>query len=245
MSSVKTFCAGLYFILLFSTVSVSAQSQQIILEIKKINQSFDAKPNVSMDIVYNVYKNHFSMKPYETTTGKFRKSGTNHWLRMSELETANFGKYTITADYATQYLLIANRIETNGFGSLTAGLDSIIKYVDKASITEIGERNKITLEFLTKSNYAEFRKVEVFYNRQEKVMEKLVMYYAQPVNLDDQEDGLKEAPRLEIIYQNFEYTPIIEVGLFSAKTYFVQSGKKSVPVGKYKAFTLFDQRIKK
>ena len=76
-------------------------------------------------------------------------------------------------------------------------------------------------------------------------LKEVIMYYSKKVPKDaDNPNSEKVKPRLAITFSAFKkWTPNTNDTEFDDTQYFIKKGKKLIPTGKYKSFTVSDQRL--
>lgn len=235
MKSIRTIIA----VLLLSVGAINAQNSAITEEMKKINGSLKKYPSVKMDVSYVYYSSYSSKIPVETQKGIIKKKGDmQYWSLMGTATVVN-SQYQVSIDSSYKRIFIGPKSKNSKTANLAdVDFERLLKIYEKPISVSNGKSTG--LKFTCKPGiHAEHKTIEIYYNKETYVVEKLVLFYTaeMPINTD-REDGPKDKPRLEIIFSNINLDAKLTDSDFSEKKYVQINGDQYKPQPAYKAFSL-------
>lgn len=197
--------------------------------------------NYAMTITHSSFENYTTTVPHEISTGFFRKKENKYHSYLLGIHTIQTSHFKIVVDTTNKTLIVANR-DARAFDLyLTDGLSALFAVTSSISEIAIGTDRKYKLEFLNDFPLEHFEMTVA----QSGFLNEMVWYYRNPVskNIDD-ESAEKTKPRLSVSFSSVRtYTEKSSESEFDESNYFLMEGYKLIPTGKYRDFTLSDQRL--
>jgi len=213
-----------------------------VADFRKVNAVYARDFSVSMDYYY--YQDHQTSNATETTNGYYLKVGQNSYSKLHNVETVRNSKYTIVADNNAGNLVLLDPYQANK-QEVTLGLDTLLRNCEKIEMSEAGGKRVYTL-YLGDHLSEEFSRIKVYINVADNTLSRIVLYYKNAVysqSDSDEERGRAKPPRVEIVYKNFSAKPAGGADLFNENRYVSVSGKKVKGIGKYAAYTVYNQKL--
>ncbi|MEP6793777.1 MAG: hypothetical protein ABJB16_05580 [Saprospiraceae bacterium] len=195
----------------------------------------------TITITHASFENYTTTIPYEKSTGYYRKVNDSYHSFLLGIHTIQNEKYKIILDTAGQTLMVANIDHSIWSAYTIEDYGYLLKACVATKVLNSGMDNRYRLEYgegYPLDSYEMLVSGEGF-------LKEMVWYYRTDVPKDiDNEDSEKTKPRLSITFSSFKkYQHVIADDEFDFTKYFKVVGNKLIPVGKYKDFTLSDQRL--
>lgn len=221
--------AFVFLLMLFGASIVYAQS-----DLSKVGAYINKAATYSADIEYVYYTTYSSQVPAEKMQGKFARKKNNLYMKMGAVENIMTDYFNFSIDHEEREISILARLKTGdmskpigviNFDTLI-NIKNEIKYSSKNS--EVGICEIV-------SDYMEYEKVEIYYNKNTFNLYKIILFY--PIqfseeiisngDLFDVQQKAETAPRLEILYKNTKRDEELPDELFSYDKYIIQKGAEN------------------
>ena len=212
-------------------------------EFNQVNKTYSAE-KYSVQMVYKYYYEYNSTSPGETQTGIYYKNGNESYSKIMGIETIRNKKMSLVIQNEEKIIVVSNPVKDNGV--MMISLDTLIMICESFDRTELPD-NQIKYELKFKSGIAfEYTKMEVFINKNNFCINKLIFYYAeQEMVLENPDQSRKIHPKLEVTYKNFTNNYIVNPGMFSDSPYVVLSAQnKYKATEKYSGYQVYNQKFK-
>ena len=210
-------------------------------DFKKVNRVYLATPAYSLDIQYSVFDNHVGGNMVEQKFGQYFKNKENSYTKLLNIETAVNPKTTVIANNEDRVLVITDtkKIELS---PIQTNVDTLLKLCKDVKSKDIGATERFyTLDFGDNSG-SEFSKIELYVNLSNYTIKKMVMYYDEAMQLNQNDFYAEEKkPRLEIVYKSFKPMATINEALFAENTYLTYSNNIYKGKGKYSNYKIINQ----
>ena len=230
-----------FWFIYFLFVSHAVLSQSVKEEFKKINSAYLNSDNLSFNIVYKTFANHYSIRPVEEIQGSYKKSGKNYFWESASQYTVQNQNYFISVDKEGKTILVGDP-EKATFSFAPIPVDSLLLLCSKASVSATSNNEKrISLEFHIPIDF--ISKIDIKVN-QEYLISSIVIYYSSMTEFED-DDVVSDSPRVEIYYKNIRISDFIDPEIFSESAYFFAKDRKLLVTQSYSEFQLIDQRFKR
>lgn len=242
----------IFLALIISFNATMALAQSGIEELKKVNKSMQDISNLSTDVIYKVYKNYYSTIAIEETKASVKKSGENLLSINNNQISVKNQKFILFIDKDEKQIFVDNtqdlvkkkKESSSNQADLYSQLDSISKKAKEVRIVKLNESTRKLIVNFGKSDFLNCSKVEVVYNFNTHLINKMILYFNQEISTQDDEKGPKEKPRLEIVLENVS-TAQLNTSVFSEAPYVTVVKKSLMLSAAYKDYELIDLRIKK
>lgn len=218
-------------------------SQKIGDDFKKVNAFYSNNTNLSMSIMYNLYHDYYTAEVYDSYKGQYKKKGDKLYSDLLGIETISNNKYAVTINKNDKMIVVADPINLSSLPT-PVNADSLVKICSSITFSESDEDKIYKMNF-DKSPYFEYKMVEIFINKKNFYLDKLVLYFRDAIkfNYDDIKDK-KDTPRVEIIYSNVNNSSITDDSFFSEKKYIMASNGKYSSVGKFSDYKIVNHKLK-
>lgn len=208
-------------------------------ELAKVRERYTDLSNYSADLNYFVYGGHESQNLLERQSGKIRLFGDNRRFVLGGLETVMNERYLFQLNDDEKELDVLpreqkNAAETPAFADFRA-MDELLK--KNRALTRSSNGSTSILTFNMKSVIgSEYEKV-VLYVTPDGILNKIVLYFAAPVETYALDGDYK--PRVEIVYLKQNFAAGLTAADFSEKKYFKVENDRVIPTEAYTYFKLF------
>ncbi len=235
-----------FLFLLFSMMILKVDAQNSQKVITSINNLFIQNDKYSLDMSFIVYPSYTSKKPISVSKGNFYKSGFNYKNEIDGVISIQNSSYLMLVDPFVEKILVSEASKKRMSPLPVSSIDSILKYYCKSYITTIGNtQDKLTLTYNDKlENLEPYNRIEILYNTTSFIPSKIIFYYSQEVELDD-EGKIIGKPRLEMEIYNFNVHPTIPSTIFSLKSYLIKKDNQFLASSQYSNYEVSDIRSKK
>lgn len=204
-----------------------------------INKTYDNNSRLSMKMKYEVYQNKDTKSVYQFETGEIEKNGNSKYTRIGEMETIENEKYTLIVDKEDKNISVLGK----SIGTLPdkaeqldmANMEQLLTICTKV---EFKKENNNQNSYVLSIPNSEYTEVKLVYNSKTFFVEKMILFYNEEQNLEEKDGGLKEAPRVEITYYDFNIKPVFQEKDFTYEKYLVKSKGKFYGKEAYKSYTI-------
>lgn len=212
-------------------------------EFAKVNKTY-ALEKFTVQMVYKYYYEYNATSPGETQTGVYYKNGAESYSKIMGIETIRNHKMSLVIQNDEKIMVVSNPVKDNG--PMTIALDTLVQICESFNRTELPD-NQIKYELKFKSGIAfEYTKMDVYIDKQNYYINKLVLYYSeQEMVLENPDETKTIHPKLEITYKGFNTNYASSPTLFSDTPYVVlvsQNKYKATP--KYSGYQVYNQKFK-
>lgn len=227
-------------------MAMNTNSQNAKQDVLKINEAYSKFNDLSMSITYNVYANAASSIPAESETGSFKQHGSLRYSRIKEIESLQNKEYLVVVDNEEKIIVVGNPVKFNPKKITLLDLDtafakcSSVKFIDNNT----GQKG---YKLMFKQNIvSEFDAIDLYFNKKSFLVEKMVFYYREKIKINEEdENAVKEKPKLEIIFSNMNFKTIADINFFSEARFIEKKKGKYYPVSAYNQYNLIDQKFAK
>ena len=230
----------LVFVFAFNAESLFAQGFKD--EFRMVNETYENKSKITMDIIYNAYESHESSKIVDTYKGNMIRNGASYFTKILDTETIYTDKYSFMLDKGKKQLIVANPIPFKKSNLTMVEVDESLKaYSEVKELTETGDCK--VYHFKLRDNiYSEIESFDFHINKETHLIQKAVLFYSQAMKIDPNDKNAKaKKPRLEVLFLNININPAIDSSLFDYKTYISLSGKDFTLNENYNGYKLINQ----
>jgi len=211
----------------------------------RINANILGAAKLLVETEYKVFPNHYSQTPKEVSHGIMKQDGNKIYQQIASLQALISNKMSIHMDTVEKLMVISNpvKLESQRTEALKVDLLSSLSKCKRIQYTEVDKTiGMYTLEF--KDNVeTEFDKCEFYFNRLSFLPYRLVLYYDEEMDMNDDKREVKnETPRLEITFIKIETSPVFRDSDFDETRFIKQRGNKLLVASLYKGYRLIDNR---
>lgn len=235
-------------LLLVTSSSQAQQAQWTVISQEELATVFvslqewhEMHTDYALRITHTSFEDHLTTIPYEKSTGYFQKAGSYYHSFLLGIHSIQTAKYKIVIDTTSATLIVANSNPGNIIVHNEDDYSYLLAKCRSQLVHYEGGDKRYRLEF---DEGFLLEKYELLVSH-EGFLKAATWYYSSAVPVDpDQENSRKSKPRLNISF-TLESTNEFsgDKKKFEASTYFITDGNKLLPVGKYKDFTVSDQRL--
>lgn len=225
--------------LVFFTSSVKTLAQNAKEELRKINLSYDNFRFMNAKVSYNIYQNELAKIATKSETGQLYKRDSLVYNRMGSVETIINSNYHVVVDNDEKVIQISKR----SVGKTQEDhmmLNVLEKAVDACTKVVYESVNENTGKYIMECPFDEYKKMELTFDRKKYLIEKIALFLRQADYLDDDGTGMKEPPRIEIVYNSIDTKTQVSTDIFSEKKYLAKNAEEFSPIGAYKDYTIIN-----
>jgi hypothetical protein len=236
-------CLKQFAVLVSCLFSLFAKSQNAKEEMKKMNEAYLKHVDLTMDIAYNVYANWTDASPIEKNSGFYMQHGTDRYNKLNRIESVQNKECALVIDNEEKMILVGNPVKFDPAKITMLNLDTAFsKYASVTPIKVSAPQKGYKLIFKT-SAASEYEAVDIYFNTKTYLMEKMVFYYRNKVQLQKtNRDEAKEKPRLEIIFSKVSTAPNPDLKLYSEPRFIAKTTNSYRAVGTYSSYKLVNQK---
>jgi hypothetical protein len=230
-------------LLLFSASAFG--QKQALADFNKINEAYQKNSNLSMEIIFSAYSNYVKRDPISSARGLYKIKGSQYYSELDHVITIQNSRYVFNVDADNSLIMIDTPLRDKKKSSLVE-LDTMVSHYSRMIMTQISDKSRIlTLVINSDEMESEYEKIDVYYNTDNYLINKFIMYFSGEMSLDEEEELPEEKPRLEMQFNNINLNPTFALNEFSESEYFTLQGNKFIGLGKYKSFEIIDNRLNK
>lgn len=238
MKSVKSIMLLLLFSFAFRGFSQVAKN-----DFASINKAYADQEQLSVKVTYQVFRNKTTPVAFSTEKGEVKQKGILRYTRTGDIETVETETYRLIVDHEDKNISLLDIIsrENKNEEMKTVSpveLDELIAMCSKVEFKKLNSTQNCYTLIIPDEQYQE---VKLIYNAKNFFIEKLILYYSEKQNLEGKDDGLMEAPRVEITYSDFNTHPDFDQTPFSYNSFLEKRNGKLLAKAAYKAYTVNDQ----
>ena len=208
---------------------------------EQMSDWFKNTTNYTVTVTHASYETHTTTQSFEKSVGYFKKEKDNYHSFLLDIHSIQNARYKIVLDTANKMMMVSN-IDKSIWNAYTLeDYKYILKTCKGCKIMRINADKKYQIEYNEGHPLERYE----FIVASDGSLKEVIMYYSKKVPKDaDNPNSEKVKPRLAIVFSAFKkLQPNTNDTEFDETQYFIKKGKKLIPTGKYKNFTLSDQRL--
>jgi len=222
----------------------SAKAQNAKEDIKKVNESYVKHKDLSMGITYNVFAAYDDNVPMETSAGSYNQHGNARYNRLNEIESVQNSDFSLVIDHDEKMIVIGNPIKFNPGKIMLLDLDSALSMYSSVKYIDNNVSQKGYSMVFKPTAASEYDKVDMYFNAKTYLVERMVFYYRDKVQLKKtNQDAPEEKPKLEIIFSKISVEPVSDFKFYSAGRFVDKKNGKYVGVGECSSYKVINQKI--
>ena len=233
-------------------ISFTSFCQDFKADWKKIVEAYKQHDKFSMHLEYRLYKNYSSTEVFENGSADVKKSGDVFHYTMLGTETLVNDKYVIILNHNLKKLMIDRHMprKTAPMIKVDLNMDSILQafarhfgdMTEQHEQVECREQDNQLQEYTLNYGIGEYKAIKIVFNKNTWHLEKMVLLFRN--EYDMAQDGHKAAPRLEILYQDFNSKPEFSADEFSEQQFLtvLKDGNLNVK-SKYKGYSVINHLL--
>lgn len=194
----KVIPIGIFFLLL---AALHVQAQNAVEDFQHINLAYQNHTRLRMEVEYKVYKNASTQEPLQVELGELLRMDGNSYHKIGKVETIATPDYQLVIDHNNKILVLANgaKAATMPGNEMAEQLSKILAYCENVQFEEL---NKQLGRYDLHLPAGEYSRIEVEFDRKNFLIHRMVLYYREAQELQDEEDSVAEKPRVEMHYRN-------------------------------------------
>ena len=216
-------------------------NSQVACELKKLSETYKAKPSLSFHISYYYADEQTPAIYLDSLKGSFKLHGNHFWYELNETEAMSGDNYIVMLFKEDQIMYLAKPgSEAKGLNPLSS-LDSFVIDTNnvKGSIQEYQYERKISLSFTPGSKY---KTIEYFISKETGLINRMINVVESGALFDENVQPLTNTNSsyaiVEIILSEYQTTEPAEKD-FNTNRYFKKEGSDYVPVPPYESYKIF------
>ena len=217
-----------------------SQAQVLREDISKINKTYEQYEELAFNVSYALYDQHVGGELVQLEKGYFHKSGDLLKNKISAFTTIQNDDYSLIIDDEEKNIIISEIYTKKPRGKQEmhlVQLDTLLKLCTEVNSTPIDDQQFLHSMKL-KSN--EFSQVDITYDRQQYLINKIVIYYKGEKKVFGEEDTPISQPRVEIIYTDFDGKPDFPKDAFTYQPFLTQKAGQLSCNADYKNYEFID-----
>jgi hypothetical protein len=216
---------------------------QAAADLRLVNQAYNNAKLLRMEIGYNLFADYSSTVPVQQEKGLFLRQERNTYSNLLGTVTLNNSRVSLTLDSAGQAIIVSDPLPKSRNNPQPVNLDSLLQQCSAIDFHADAGKKYYKLHF-DKAPFMEYAAVEIYINSSSNFIEKLVLYFRESVDLNEEDDVVKKSrPRLEIAYSNISTTPVFSAQQFSESQFISGAGKRMSCTPAYSAFRLINNKL--
>jgi hypothetical protein len=229
-----------YTIIVLMVVAGNCVSQVAKEDFAKINKVYSDNHQLSMKMKYEVYKNKNSATALQTETGEVVQAESGKYTRIGKIETIETDQYRLIVDHEEKnmsMLGISNEEQpvAKPDASYMVNLEQLLGICSKVEFKKINDsQNNYTMVIPDE----EYEEISISFNSTTFFIEKMTLYYKEKQNLEEKENGLKEAPRMEISYYDVNTKPNLKNAVFTYSRFLEKRNGKWIGKAPYQDYKI-------
>ena len=220
-------------------IAANGQSQIAKEDFAAINKAYVTNSHLSMKVKYELYKNKTVNEVFQVETGEIKRNGNNKNTRIGNMETIENEKYRLIVDHEDKNISLLGIITLPGVAVQKEDLYlvNLEKMLAVCSKVEFKEENNDQNSYRLQLPMEEYDEIKITYNKKTFFIEKMILYYQEAQNLEER-GGLKEPPRMEISYYDFNMDPRFTEADFTYHRFLEKRNGKLMGTTAYKTYTV-------
>jgi hypothetical protein len=207
-------------LLSFCYSSILAQLNYDRADFENINKVYAQLNTLQTEVDYVYYSSHSSKVAGETLKAVLSINGADFHYKLGDVETLYTSNLTIIADHEEKKIMLDrghNQVRDVLFG---ANLDTLLTVCHriKTSFPSAGIK-----KYELYANLAETERIDIYFDSTTFLMQKVVLFYNEPLRMEY--GGTGDKPRLELVYRRQDRQPKFAPKLFDIDR-FVQKTNK-------------------
>jgi hypothetical protein len=205
------------------------------------NAAYSKLKSYRMAVHYRLYTNYTTTTAFESSDGAYIRQDNNIYSSLLGIVTLQNKQAKLTVNSASKTIVVANPDQLTAAPS-NLQLDSSLKRCTSIDFVDLGEGRKRYVLHFDRTPFFEYDRMELEF-RNDHLLERLVFYYREAVNLDETNATLKkEKPRLEISFSDIDLAPTLAADQFSEQAYILMQGKKILPASAYSDYRVLNHK---
>lgn len=222
--------------------STSVSKDEMAKIFEKMNAWFRNTQSYSLIVTHASYENYTTEIPVEKMKGYFKKEKENYHSFLMGIHTVQNSKYKFVIDTSEKIMLVANPDQLAWTSYTPDDYTSLLKNCSTIQMSIIGTDKLYKINLPAYSPIGAYE----FLINPDGLPKKIVWYYNQEIQKDENDEKSKVKPRVAIFFSDYTTTNSFNFkNEFSEELYFVNHKSVLMPVGKYKNFKLNDQRLRR
>lgn len=228
------------FILNLQLINMVA-AQNADSDFKKINEAYLTNKNISMKIVYEIFKDYKSSKPFKSESGELKQNGFLQYKRTGNIETIQTTKYFLSVNHDQKVISLSSLhvVDTVNFLSQFYDPKVVSYYLAKCKEKKFHKENSRLNSYYLEMADSNQDAIKIYFNSKTFFVEKLVMYFRRKINVEQNSDGVKQRPRIEITYYDIELNKTYKLEEFAYDKFLYQKGVKWLAKQQYEAYKVY------
>jgi hypothetical protein len=219
-------------------VAFNTDKQSYVSDYAKVKAAYNTANSLTFTVTYKSFDTNLA-KPDTSFTGYFKVKGNKFYSKVVDNETCQNGKYYLAVDHGHKLIVFNKAINFSDIAVSAKPIDTLLKFFD-VSKTDLKTGNRFysissnAEDFMYKSFSMEIDTHTFFIKRISIKLKEVDGMYE-----DDLAKYLEE-PVVEMLYGNYQNTPLSDEVFDLSKYVTINSDVDVVPKGKYKSYTIIN-----
>lgn len=229
--------------ILFCVITLNLDAQTISTdELSKVNKELLKANSLAIDMIYTVYAGHSTQQPLQIEKGIYLRKGDKFYSKLLGIETLISEGYFVLVYSEDQTMVIGPSDKINSGNTTPVDIQKSLSMCNKIEEIKSGKNQKAYKIFYKSTVASEYDAAEIYYNKTNYIIEKMVLYYRSPMRLTTDSNLSSEMPRLEIEYTAINTSPSLKDRDFSTQNFFDKKGSGYTPALKYKNYRIINKK---
>jgi hypothetical protein len=231
-------------IFLLLGITCNSLSQVAKEDFARINKIYAEHPRISVKMKYEVFKNRSAVTALSSETGEVKKKEGASYDRIGPIETITNKEYKLIVDHDDKNISILGILQgekSSDKDLYPVDLEKLIGVCEKVEFKKLNEKQACYTMTIPGTGYEE---VKMIYNTTSFLIEKLILYSNEKQNLENNDGGAKETPRMEITYSDYQTEPDLKNTPFTYGAFLEKKEGKLVAKPAYQTYTVHEQLFK-
>ena len=208
-------------------------------DFERINKAYAKLTSLQTELDYVYYSSHSSKTPGETLKAVLSIKGSFYHYRLGEVETLYTPTLTIIADHEERQIMLDKSHTLARDILFGANLDTLLRVCHRIQTTYPSAGIK---KYELYAHLAETERIDIYFNTTTFLMQRVVLFYNEPLNLEY--GGTGEKPRLELVYRQQNPQPSFANGLFDSARFVQKTGQRYVSASAFRNYQIIDSTPK-
>lgn len=221
--------------LLFCCFSATGQLHYDRSDFENINQAYAKLTTLQTQVDYVYYSSHSTKTVGQTLQAVLSIKGADYHYQLGEVETLYTSNLTIIADHEEKKIMLDGghiRARDVLFG---ANLDTLLTVCHRIKASYPGGRVK---KYELYAHLAETERIDIYFDTTTFLMQKVVLFYKEPLKVEY--GGTGDKPRLELVYRRQDTQPTFAKNLFDPGRFVKKSGHRFLASGTFRTYQIID-----
>lgn len=200
---------------------------------KPVIENYKSNTDFSCNLRYNYYPTHTSGKASETQQGELKVSGMNSFHEIPGAVSVSTTEFSILVARELKQMYVKNP-EAQIYQFTAEWLDSLDKVFQNVQIQPVGTGVRLSF-YAPDIELIAYEKVELELDTINQTVKKISFFLRHAIDAYSGFLG-EAAPRIEVEYNSYNFSPQFTPGIFASSTYFYIKDDTYLPSASYSGY---------